>query len=156
MCHHHEHQSERLIEEASKCCLDDPRFLEPFRQRKLEHEVKVEEKKTKRKAKASKLFIGVRELREKHGADNTHLFATCNAKEYGVYLQFKKLKTDGAMPKGLSERRQLCKEWIEHPSPTSSPCQSNDEEDGAQTDASDRNDVVEALLEMAGGEVAEM
>jgi hypothetical protein len=67
--------------------LDDPRFLEPFRQRKLEHKVKEEEKKTKRKAKASKLFIGVRELREKHAADNTHLFVTCNAKECGVYLQ---------------------------------------------------------------------
>ena len=60
------------------------------------------------------------------------------------------------MPKGLSERRQLCKEWIERPSPTSSPCQSDDEEDGAQTNASDRNDVVEALLGMAGWEVAEM
>jgi hypothetical protein len=136
--------------------LDDPRFLEPFRQRKLEHEVKEEEKTTKRKAKASKLFIGVRELREKHGTDNTHLFATCNAKECGIYLQYKKSKNDGAMPKGLSERRQLCREWIKRPSPTSSPCQSDDEEDGAQTNASDRNDVVEALLGIAGGEVAEM
>jgi hypothetical protein len=60
------------------------------------------------------------------------------------------------MPKGLSERRQLCKEWIKRPSPTSSQCQSDDEEDGAQTNASDRNDVVEALLGMAGWEVAAM
>jgi hypothetical protein len=62
-------------------------------------------------------------------------------------------KNDGAMLKGPSERRQLCKEWIECPSPTSSPCQSDDEEDGAQTNASHRNDVV---LGMAGWEVAEM
>jgi hypothetical protein len=60
------------------------------------------------------------------------------------------------MSKGLSERRQLCKEWFERPSPTSSPCQSDEEEDGAQTDASRQNDAVEALLGMAGGEVAEM
>ncbi len=109
--------------------LDDPRFLEPFRQRKHEHEVKEEEKKTKRKAQASSLFIGVRELREKHGAGKSHLFATFNAKECGYYLQYNKLKTDGAMPKGLSERRQQCKEWIERPSPTSFPCQSDGEED---------------------------
>jgi hypothetical protein len=57
---------------------------------------------------------------------------------------------DGDMPKGLSERRQLCKEWIKRPSPTSSQCQSDDEEDGAQADASNRNDVVEALFGMAG------
>ena len=69
--------------------------------------------------------------------DKTHLFATCNAKECAVYLQYKKLKTNGAMPKELEERRQLCKEWLQRPSPTSSPCQSDDEEDGAQTNASD-------------------
>jgi hypothetical protein len=77
-----------------------------------------EDKKTKRKAKASKLFSRVRTIKNKYGMDNTHLFATCNAKECADYLQYMKLKTDGAMPKGLTERRQLCKEWPQHPSPT--------------------------------------
>ncbi len=80
---------------------------------------------------------------------------TCNAKECAVYLQYKNLKTDGAMPKGLAERRQLCKEWMGCQSPTSSACQSDDEDDGEQGDG-DHNDVVEALLGMAGGEVAEI
>ena len=130
--------------------LDDARFLEPFRKRKIENEVKEEEKKMKRKAKSSKLFAGVRAIREKYGMDKTHLFATCNAKECSFYLQYKKLKTDGAMPKGLTEKRQLCKEWMGRRSPTLSPCQSDDEDDGDQGDGSDQNDVVEALLGMAG------
>ena len=82
--------------------------------------------------------------------DNTHLFATFNAKECAVYLQYKKLKTDGAMPKELAERRQLCKEWMGCQSPTSSSWQSDDEDDGDQGDRLDRNDVVEASLGMAG------
>ena len=82
--------------------------------------------------------------------DKTHLFTTCNAKECSFYLQYKKLKTDGAMPKGLTEKRQLCKEWMGRRSPTLSPCQSDDEDDGDQGDGSDQNDVVEALLGMAG------
>ena len=82
--------------------------------------------------------------------DKTHLFATCNAKECAVYLQYKKLKTDGAMPKGLEERRQLCKEWLQRPSPTSSPCHSDDEDDGDPGAGADRNDAMKALLGMAG------
>ena len=54
------------------------------------------------------------------------------------------------MPKGLTEKRQLCKEWMGRRSPTLSPCQSDDEDDGDQGDGSDQNDVVEALLGMAG------
>ena len=130
--------------------LDSARFLEPFRQQKIENEEKEEDKKTKRKAKASKLFVGVRALRAKYGMDNSHLFATCNAKECSFYLQYKKLKTDGSIPKGLTEKRQLCKEWMGRQSPTLSPCQSDDEDDGDQGDSSDQNDVVEALLGMAG------
>ena len=106
--------------------------------KKIGNEEKEEDKKTKRKAKASKLFIGVRALREKYGMDNTDLFATCNAKECSFYLQYKKLKTDGAMPKGLTEKRQLCKEWMGCQSPTSSPWQSDDEDDGDQGDRSDQ------------------
>ena len=130
--------------------LDDPRFLEPFRQRRIENDIKEEDKKTKRKAKASKLLSGVKAIRNKYGMDKTHLFATCNAKECAVYLQYKKLKTDGAMPKGLEERRQLCKEWLQRPSPTSSPCQSDDEDDGDEGAGTDQNDAVQALLGMAG------
>ena len=71
---------------------------------------------------------------EKNGMDKTRLFSTCNSKECAVYLQYKKLKIDGAMPKGHTETRQLCKEWIQHPSPTSSPCQREDEDNGDQGD----------------------
>jgi hypothetical protein len=41
------------------------------------------------------------------------------------------------MLKSLAERRQLCKEQMEHPSPTLSPCQSADEDDGDKGDESD-------------------
>ena len=94
-------------------------------------------------------FQRVRAIRNKYGMDKTHLFATCNAKECAVYLQYKKLKTDGAMPKGLTERRQLCKECIQHQSPTSSSYQSDDEDNGDHGDGADQNDAAEALLGMA-------
>ena len=39
----------------------------------------------------------------------------------------KKSKGDPAMPKELAARKQHCIEWMIHPSPVASPCQSGDE-----------------------------
>ena len=46
------------------------------------------------------------------------------------------------MPKDLIGQRERCVEWITHPSPTTSPNQSDDEDNDAA-------DAVEGLLEMA-------
>ena len=46
------------------------------------------------------------------------------------------------MPKDLIGRRECCVEWITRPSPTTSPNQSDDEDNNAA-------DAVEGLLEMA-------
>ena len=69
----------------------------------------------------------------------------CDLKESGVYLQYKKHNKDTAMPKGLTERRQRCLEWINHPSPTASPNQS----DSDRVEEGYTDDAVEALLGMA-------
>ena len=51
------------------------------------------------------------------------------------------------MPNDLATRRARCIEWIAHPSPLASPCQSEDEMD---TDArSGEQDAIQGLLEMA-------
>jgi hypothetical protein len=130
--------------------LDDPRFLEPFRQRRLENAQKEEQKKSNLKAKASKLVHGVKAMRDKWGHESAHKFVDCDSKECGAYLQYKKMKNDPAMPKGLVERRQRCVDWMGRPSPTSSPCQSDDENEGCNNSGpSHSNDAVQALLGMA-------
>ena len=53
------------------------------------------------------------------------------------------------MPKGLTERRQQCLEWINHPSPTASLNQSDDESDSDRVEEGYTDDAVEALLGMA-------
>ncbi|KAL3804780.1 hypothetical protein ACHAW5_001887 [Stephanodiscus triporus] len=110
--------------------LSDPNFLEPFRQRRIETQKKIEEKKSKRKALHGKLARAVQALREKWGHEKTHCFEQCDKNECGAYLQYKKQQKDKAMPKDLIARRGRCVEWITRPSPTASPNQS-DEEDTA-------------------------
>ena len=53
------------------------------------------------------------------------------------------------MPKGLTERRQRCLEWINCPSPTASLNQSDDESDSDRVEEGYTDDAVEALLGMA-------
>ena len=49
-------------------------------------------------------------------------------KECAAYRQCKKKsKGDPAMSKDLAARKQCCNEWMSHPSPIASPCQSDDE-----------------------------
>ena len=56
--------------------------------KKIENEEKEEDKKTKRKAKTSKLFIGVKALRAKYGMDITHLFSpSCEKNGWGANPQ---------------------------------------------------------------------
>jgi hypothetical protein len=122
--------------------LNDPRFLNPFRLRLIESTKKEAEKKSKRKALNSKLVSAVKELRAKWGHETTHFFQQCDKNECGAYLQYKKQPKDKAMPKDLPGRRQRCVEWIGRPSPTSSPYQSDEEENH---DA----DAVDGLLRIA-------
>jgi hypothetical protein len=89
-------------------------------------------------------------MRDKWGHENTHKFVECDLKECGAYLQYKKRKNDPAMPKGLAERRQRCVDWMGRPSPTSSPCQSDDENDDFNKGGHNHNkDAVQGLLDMA-------
>jgi hypothetical protein len=108
--------------------LSDPRFLEPFRQRRIETQKKDEEKNSKRKALHGKLTCAVMSLRTKWGHEMTHKFEQCDKNECGAYLQYKKQPKDKAMPKDLIGRRERCVEWIGRPSPSSSPYQSDEEE----------------------------
>ena len=125
--------------------LDDPRFLKPFCQCRLENAQKEEQKKSNLKAKASKLVSGVKATRDTWGHESAHKFVDCDSKECGANLQYKKRKNDPAMPKGLVERRQHCVGWMGRPSPTNSPCQIDDENKGCNnSDPSHSNDVVQA------------
>ena len=102
------------------------------------------------KAKTSKLVSGVKAMRDKWGHESVHEFVDCDSKECGAYIQYKKRKNDPVMPKGLVEWRQCCVDWMGHPSPTSLPCQSDDENDGYNNSGpSHSNDVVQSLLNMA-------
>ena len=127
-------------------CINDPRFLEPFRLRYIETAKKEAEKTSKRRALNIKLVSAVKALRAKWGHENTHYFQQCNKNECGAYLQYKKQPKDKAMPKDLPGRRQRCVEWIGRPSPTSSPYQSDEEEN---YDA----DAVDGLLGIANTEL---
>ena len=77
----------------------------------------------------------------KWGHEITHKFEQCDKNECGAYLQYKKQPKDKTMPKDLPGRRQRCVEWIGRPSPSSSPCQSDEEDYDA--------DAVEGLLRIA-------
>ena len=123
---------------------DPPRFLQPFCQRRIETQRKDEEKKSKRKALHGKLVNAVQVLRMKLGHEILHNFEQCDKNECGcgAYLQYKKLPKDKAMPKDLIGQRERCVEWISRPSPTASPNQSEDEDNGAA-------DAAEGLLGMA-------
>jgi hypothetical protein len=129
--------------------LNDPRFLEPFHQHSHENAAKEEGQRSKRMATASKLVIGVNALREKWGNETTHHIMQCTLKECGVYLQYKKHNKDTAKAKGLTERRQQCLEWINHPSPTASLNQSEHESDSDRVEEGYTDDAVEALSGMA-------
>jgi hypothetical protein len=96
--------------------------------RLIESTKKEAEKKSKRKALNSKLVSAVTELRAKWGHEKTHFFQQCDKNECRAYLQYKKQQKDKAMPKDLPGQRQRCVEWIGRPSPTSSPYQSDKEE----------------------------
>ena len=103
--------------------LNDPRFLAPYHERHDADAARIEEMKSKRKEKENKLASTMIELRKKYGHEKTQQFQTCDLKECGLCLQYKKQgKKDPAMPKDLATRRARCIEWIACPSPLVSPC----------------------------------
>jgi hypothetical protein len=55
---------------------NDPRFLDPFRQRQTEAAKKLEEKATKTKALSKKRYDEVKALRAKYGGEKSHLLQT--------------------------------------------------------------------------------
>jgi hypothetical protein len=126
----------RVMTQNAIYSLNDPRFLGPCHLHLLETTKKDAEKKSKWKALNSKLVSAVKEFREKWGHEKTHYFQQCDKNKCGAYLQYKKQPKDKAMPKDLPGQRQHCIEWIGRPSPTSSPYQS-DEEENYDADAVD-------------------
>ena len=83
-------------------------------------------------------------MRDKWGHESLHKFVDCDAKEYGAYLQYKKRKMTLPCPKDQLKR---CVDWMGRPSPTTSPCQSDDENEDCSP--SHNSDAVQALLGMA-------
>jgi hypothetical protein len=67
-------------------CINDPRFLEPFRLHYIETAKKESEKTSKRRALNIKLVSAVKALRAKWGHENTHYFQQCDKNECGAYL----------------------------------------------------------------------
>ena len=131
--------------------LDDPRLHEALAERDRIRKEKEEKSAKTKRDKIKKVCNGVREMREKWGHESLHRFEPCNLKECGAYLQYKKDQgkgntKDGAMPKGVEERRARCVAWMERPSPVGTPCNSDDEDDGA-------NEGVSALLSLAAARV---
>jgi hypothetical protein len=110
---------------------------------------KKDEKTSKQRALNSKLVSAVAALRAKWGHEKTHFFQQCNKNECGAYLQYKKQPNYKAMPKDLLGQKQHSVEWIGWPSPTSSPYQSDKEEN---YDA----DAVEGLLGIANTDLISM
>ena len=108
---------------------NDPRFLDPFRQRQTEAAKKLEEKATKTKAPSKKRYDEVKALCAKYGGEKSHLFQTWTMAECSSYLQYKKKMGDPGMPKDVAEQRQKCVEWMPRPSPPSTPCHSDVEDD---------------------------
>ena len=92
-------------------------------------------------------------LRKKYGHERTHLFEQCDKNECGAYLQYKKQKKDQATPKDLAARRQRCIEWIPRPSPSSSPNQSDDEDDISNIGEMEHN-AAQGLLGIATTQVS--
>ena len=116
--------------------LDDPAFLNPFRERQAENNAKKQKTKDDNRKKLKKRISGVKSLRQKYGPDSTLMFAAFTKDECGVYLQYKKQAKDPGMPKDVTIRRQRCIEWMTRPSPTASPHESDVEDDEAGGDVS--------------------
>ncbi len=92
-------------------------------------------------------------LWEKYGQERTHLFEQWDKNECGAYLQYKKQKKDQALPNDLAARRQWCVEWTSHPSPSSSPNQSDDE-DGISNIGEMEHNAAQGLLGIATTQVS--
>ncbi len=133
--------------------LNDPRFLDLFRQRQTDAATKLEEKATKTKAQSKKRYDEVKALRAKYGDEKSHLYQTWTMAECSSYLQYKKKMGDPGMPKDVAERRQKCVEWISCPSLPSTPCHSDVEDDDCNSvDQSEvEAGVVGALLSLGDG-----
>ena len=132
--------------------LDDPRLREAMAERARIRKEKEEKSAKTKRDKIKKVCDGVQAMRKKYGPESLHHFEQCNLKECGAYLQYKKdqgkAKTkDGAMPKGLEERRARCVAWMERPSPVGTPYNSDDENDAG------KDVCVGALLSIAAGKM---
>ena len=77
---------------------------------------------------SNKVVSAVKKFQEKYGHEKTHMFQPCDKNECGSYLQYKKQRTDQAMPKDLATQRQRCMESMSRSSLILSPHQRDDEE----------------------------
>ena len=77
--------------------------------------------------------------REEKGCGEENEFKKWDARQCRDYLQYKKIETDGAMPKKVGPLRVRCKEVMGRVSPTASPHPSDDE-----ASVGEENDCVES------------
>lgn len=128
-------------------CLNDPRFVQPFRERNAERAQLVKKNANDARVRLLKLKKAVIAIREKFGTDESHQFLRCNKDECGSYLQYKKQTKDPGMPKDVVQRRKRCVEWMGRPSPPCWPHASDDELEEDVVDA--------AAMDIGGLEEAE-
>ena len=137
--------------------LGDPEFLKGCNKRraqKLIKDIKISVDKRGEIKDGINALLG---LRDKYGYDSTHRFVGFSRDECGTYLQYKKIAGDPGIPKDLQRRRDRCLGWMNRPSPTASPHQSDDEGDGDSMDEVGFGEVggyavaVEGVLGLAGG-----
>ena len=138
-------------------CLNDPRFLDVYNEKRETAREKREMREAGKKEMLLRKISGVKALREKHGHESIHLFSLCNKDECGIYLQYKKQSAkDPGMPKDLADRRARCVEWMRRPSPTASPESTDDDDEGGMEVFAREEDVadgVDGLLGLAANEL---
>jgi hypothetical protein len=89
----------------------------------------LEEKAEKTKAHNKKRYDEVKALCAKYGDEKSYLFQNWTTTKYSSFFQYKKRKENPGMPKDVAERCQKCVEWMSCPSPPSTTCHSDVEDD---------------------------
>ena len=97
--------------------INDPILLKAIKQKEEMKNMEQQAKDQKVKAKISSLRSQVNDVRQKRGRDPM----MWNGTECRAFLQYKKQKGDAKMPTSLKQLQLLCQDWIQRPSPPSSP-----------------------------------
>ena len=107
--------------------LNDQRLLERIKAKQQEAvDCEIAHKRKKRREGLDRIEK-VAAIRQKKGRGEENEFKNWDARQCSYYLQYKKVDTDGAMPKKIGPLRAKCKEVMGRASPTVSPHASDDE-----------------------------